>query len=97
MTALRRSDLRQAAEAAERRCRHDRDALGRALGRLRARMQRHAPAWLLGGGLACGAIAARLPLVAVLGAGRFLVDTASLVRRLPIGALARAPSSKDAA
>jgi hypothetical protein len=101
MTTLRRHrDLRQAVQAADRRCRDDRDVFGRVLARLRARFDRHAPGWFLVGGVACGAIAARMPLVALLGAGRFVLHAASLVRRLPIAALSRGramPPAGDAA
>jgi len=82
---LRHVELRHAVEGAERDCRRERDTLRRALDRLHARGERHAAGWLLGSGLATGAIAARLPLLALLRAARFVADAALFVRRLPIG------------
>lgn len=82
---LHHVELRRAVEAAERHCRGERDALRRALDRLHARGGRHAAGWLLGSGLAAGVIAARLPLLVLLRAARFVADAALFVRRLPIG------------
>lgn len=89
---LRHVELRRAAAAAEGRCRHERSGLDRALARLHARTRRHAPGWMLGGGFAAGAVAARLPLAALLRVARFVADAALFVRRLPIG-----PSANGAA
>lgn len=86
MRRLRHVELRSAAEAAARDCRRERGALQRAFERLHARGRRHAAGWLLGGGFAAGLVAARLPLVALLRAARFVADTALFVRRLPFGA-----------
>lgn len=82
---LRHVDLRRAAEAAEQRCRRERGALHRMLAHLHARAARRSSGMLLGGGVVAGALAARLPLSALLRVAHFLADTALLVRRLPVG------------
>lgn len=81
---LRHADLRRAAIAAETHCQRERSALDRALARLRARRRSHGARWILAGGFAAGAVAARLPFAVLLRVARFVADTALFVRRLPI-------------
>lgn len=87
--------LRRAAELAEHRCLAERGAFVCAFARLRARGERHAPRWLLGGGFACGIVAAWLPLRALLRTARFAMDATLFVRRLPIPLAAADPGEQE--